>query len=150
MNAVDFMAGSSDLISIRSRGGFQRPFKKVEEIEAVAAKENEAELANINKEIEDLQKELNEMAAKAKSVQDIIAGAEKLQETRNVELKIHDAEMRRREVQLRKNEDIEALKSKLMWLNIASAPVGVLLIAVILALARYSRRRSYISHTSDA
>ncbi|MBN2210906.1 MAG: Gldg family protein [Sedimentisphaerales bacterium] len=150
MNAVDSMAGSSDLIQIRSRGGFQRPFKKVDEIEAVAAKENEAELEKINAEIEGLQKELNEMASKAKSIQDIIAGAEKLQETRDIELKIHEAEMRRREVQLRKNEDIEALKSRLMWLNIASAPVGVLLIALILAVVRYTRRRSYISHSSDA
>ena len=36
MNAIDDLGGSNELISIRSRGNFKRPFDKVDKIEADA------------------------------------------------------------------------------------------------------------------
>ena len=46
-NVLEFISGSPDLISIRSRGTFSRPFERVEQIE----QEAQAKWFNVEKEL---------------------------------------------------------------------------------------------------
>jgi len=150
LNCVDQLGGSGDLISIRSRGSFTRPFTKVDEIEAEAAKGTLVEEKRISAEISGFKEELNKVLASAKEGQEEVIGGSILREKKDLELKIHQARMRLRDLKMQKRERIERLGVLVRNLNTLPGPLLVLLIAVVLGFYRSSRRRYYISRASDA
>jgi ABC-2 type transport system permease protein len=150
MNTVDDLTGSSDLISIRSRGNFQRPFTAVKEIEEQAEKETAAEVAKLNMEIQGFNNELQTILASAKGEKAEVIGSSILQKQRELELKKRQAQRQLRDVRKKRHERIEHLGNMLRNFNMLTAPGAILVIAVILALRRTVRKRHYISHASDA
>jgi len=150
LNAVDELCGSSDLISIRSRGNFKRPFTVVDKIEAEAEKGTAAEEEKINKEIDGFREELNKTLASVQKGQEEVVGSSILEKKKELELKLREAQMKLRDVKMKKRERIEELGNTLRDLNTLPGPVLVLLIAVNLGLWRTIRKRRYISHASDA
>jgi len=150
MNAIDELRGSSDLISIRSRGNFRRPFIVVDEIERQAEAETAEEEAKINAEIAGFQKELKSILASAKEGEEEIIGSSILQKKSILELKIHQAQRQLRQVKMKRRERIEHLGNILRNFNILVAPVVILIIAITLGVRRSVRKRHYISHASDA
>lgn len=150
LNAVDELCGSSDLISIRSRGNFKRPFIVVDKIEAEAEKGTAEEEEKINKEIDGFREELNKTLASVQKGQEEVVGGSILEKKKELELKLREAQMRLRDVKMKKRERIEELGNTLRDLNTLPGPVLVLLIAVNLGLWRTIRKRRYISHASDA
>jgi ABC-2 type transport system permease protein len=150
MNAVDDLTGSSDLISIRSRGNFQRPFIVVKEIEERAEKETEEEVAKLNAEIQGFNNELQNILASAKGEKAEVIGSSILQKQRELELKKRQAQKQLREVRKERHRRIEQLGNSLRNFNMLTAPVVILAIAVILTVRSRARKRHYISHASDA
>ncbi len=148
-NAIDDLSGSSDLISIRSRGSFTRPFTVVDRIEAEAEKDTSAKIEAINKDIEDFQKELNDIVENTKG-DTVVLGAEFLQKKKDLEQKIREKQTELRRVQMAKLQGIDALGQKLENLNTLAVPLFILVVAVILGIRRSARKRHYISHTSDS
>ena len=150
LNAIDDLRGSSDLISIRSRGNFRRPFTIVDEIEQQAEAETTEEEARINAEIAGFQSELKSILASAEQGEEEVVGGSILQKRKEVELKIHQAKQRLRQVKMKRRERIEHLGNTLRNFNMLIAPAVILLIAIILGVRRSARKRYYISHASDA
>ncbi|MFA7485100.1 MAG: Gldg family protein [Phycisphaerae bacterium] len=150
MNAVDELGGSAELISIRSRGTFSRPFLVVDRIEALAEESTAQQERAINAEISSFQQELNNILASAKEGQEEVIGSAIVQKKNELELKILDAQMRLRDVKMNRRQSIEHLGNRLRNLNTLPGPVIILLIAVLLGIYRVSKKRRYISHASDA
>lgn len=150
LNAVDDLTGSSDLISIRSRGNFQRPFTIVNEIEKQAEQETTEEVAKINGELEGFNKELQAILASAKEEKAEIIGSSILQKQQELELKKRQAQRQLREVNKKRHQRIEHLGNTLRNFNMLTAPAVILAVAVVLAVRRSVRKRHYISHVSDA
>ncbi|MHC4122500.1 MAG: Gldg family protein [Planctomycetota bacterium] len=151
MNAIDDLSGSSDLISVRSRGSFKRPFHRIDEIEAKAEAETAEEEAKIGAEITGFQNELNSLQASSQEEnKNEVIGGTIVQKVRDIELKIHEAKKRQIEVKRKKRESIERTFSFLKNLNMMVMPIIILIIAVILGVRRTIRKRHYISHASDA
>ena len=150
LNAIDDLQGSSDLISVRSRGNFRRPFVRVDEIEKRAEAETAEEEARINAEITGFQTELSSIAASAKEGQEEVIGSSILQKKQDLELKIHQAKRRLRQVKMKRRERIEHLGNMLRNFNMLMAPSVILVIAIVLGIRRSVRKRHYISHASDA
>jgi ABC-type uncharacterized transport system involved in gliding motility auxiliary subunit len=150
LNAIDRLSGSSDLISIRSRGNFTRPFTVVDEIEWQAEAETAEEEAKINAEIRGFRNELESLLASAKQGQEEIVGSTILQKRKELELKIHQAQRQLRKVKMQRRERIERLGNVLRNFNMLTAPAVILVIAVTLDIRRGVRKRHYISHASDA
>lgn len=148
MNAIDSLCGSTDLISIRSKGSVKRDFVKVNEIEAQAAKETSDQEQRINNEIEGFRSELSKIISSDQ--QDDIIGSEILSKKAELEEKLYKAQMQLREVKNKKRQNIESLKSQLRNFNTLPGPVIILIIAVIVAVRRSARKRHYISHSSDS
>jgi len=149
-NAIENLLGSGDLIAIRSRGNFQRPFTLVDEIEKEAEKETAEEESKINTQIADFQKELNKIVSEAREKGEKIVDASELAGAKkDLELKIHDAKVRLRQVQNKRRERIEQLGRSLRNLNMFLAPAVILAFAIILSIRRRVLRRRYISHASD-
>jgi ABC-2 type transport system permease protein len=150
LNAIDDLGGSSDLISIRSRGNFKRPFVKVEEIERQAEEETAQEVAVLNAQIAGFQSELQSILAQAKEGQEVVIGSSILEKQRDIELKKRRAQQQLNEVKLKERERIEHLGNVLRGFNMLMAPAVILMIAIILGIYRSAKKRHYISHASDA
>jgi len=150
LNAIDDLTGSSNLISIRSRGNFRRPFTRVDEIEQQAEAETAEEEAKINAEIAGFQNELKSILGSAQEGEQEVIGSSILQKRKELELKIHQAKQRLRQVKMKRRERIEHLGNALRNFNMLMAPAVILLIAIVLGIRRSVRKRHYISHASDA
>jgi len=150
LNAVDDLSGSSDLVSIRSRGNFKRPFVVVDEIERRAEAETAEEVEKINLQIAGFQGELQSIVASAKEGQEEVIGSSIVKKKQELELKILQAQRQLRQVKMTRRERIERLGNGLRQANILGAPVVILIIAIVLGLRRGVRKRHYISHASDA
>jgi ABC-type uncharacterized transport system involved in gliding motility auxiliary subunit len=150
LNAIDDLSGSSDLVSVRSRGNYRRPFIVVDEIERQAEEATAEEVNKINAQIAIFQGQLQSIVASAKEGQEEVIGSSILQKKKELELKIHEAQRQLREVKMKRREQIERLGRKLQYANTSVAPVAILMIAVMLGVRRTVRRRHYISHASDA
>jgi len=150
LNAIDDLSGSSDLVSIRSRGNFKRPFTVVEEIERKAEAETAEEVEKINLQIAGFQSELQSILNTAKEGQEEVIGSSIAQKKKQVELKIHQAQRQLRQVKMTRREKIEHLGNRLRQANMLAAPMVILIIAILLGIRRGMRKRHYISHSSDA
>ncbi|WP_439887831.1 GldG family protein [Pseudomonas sp. MBLB4123] len=139
INALDNLAGSDALISVRSRGRFSRPFEVVEDLQREAeARFREKEqalqtrLADTEQKLAALQrsddpsKALELTPEQQATVQQFLA--EKLKIRKEL-----------REVRYQLNADIEALGRTLKFVNIALVPL--LLTLGVLALWLWRRRR---------
>ena len=150
LNVIDDLGGSSDLISIRSRGNFRRPFTVIDRIEEKAEEEERGEVEKINLQIAGFQSELQSILASAKEGEEGVIGSSILQKRKDLELKIHQARRELRNVKMRRREKIESLGNMLQNVNMLTAPIVILLIAIVLSIYRSAKKRHYISHASDA
>ena len=150
MNAIDDLRGSGDLVTIRSRGNFRRPFVVVDEIERQAEEATAEEVDKINAQIAIFQSQLQSIIASAKEGQEDVIGSSIVQKKKELELKIHQAQSQLRDVKMKRRQRIERLGRKLQYANTSVVPVAILVIAVVLGVRRTVRKRHYISHASDA
>lgn len=150
MNAVDDLGGSDELIAIRSRGNFQRPFVVVDKIESEAEKATADQEAKINAEIQGFQQELNKIVSSAKEGQEELVGQSIVKKKKEIEDNIRLAQVKLREVKAKKRVKIEELGTSLRTFNMTVAPAAILIVAIVLGIYRGSRRRHYISHASDS
>ena len=140
INALDNLTGSGDLIGIRSRGRFLRPFTVVNELR------QEAELRFREKEKELLQR-LEETDARLSELRTGESGEVVLtEEQRNAILEFTNERFRiRRELRNVRHslrEDIEALETWLKFVNIGLVPIVIGLGGLLAGLHRMRRRRS--------
>jgi ABC-2 type transport system permease protein len=151
MNTVEELGGSGDLIAIRSRGNFKRPFVVVDKIEQEAERASADEVAVINAQIDGFNQKLQELVSSAKGEDEQkILGSDIVKNKRDLEMKIRDAQKRLRGIKEKSQIETDRLGNKLKLVNIAAVPGVILLVAVVLGVWRSVRRRQYISHTSDA
>ena len=150
MNTIEDMTGSNDLIAMRSRGSFQRPFGVVDRIEQEAAKQTAKEEEKINEEIAGFQQELQKIVSSANEGDKKLLEKSILDKKKTIEANIRDAQRKLRNVKMERRKSIEKLGDKLRNLNMWSAPIVILVIAIVLGIRRSMRRRNYISHASDS
>jgi ABC-type uncharacterized transport system involved in gliding motility auxiliary subunit len=150
LNAIEDLGGSGELIGIRSRGNFQRPFVVVAEIRREAEQETAAEVAKLNEEKSRLEEELKVVVSSAKRGQEDIVAKSFFDKEHELEVKIFEMQRELKEVEKKRFERIEKLGSMLQNINTWAAPAVILLVALILGIRRSVLRRRYVSHASDA
>ncbi|HSW00424.1 MAG TPA: Gldg family protein [Sedimentisphaerales bacterium] len=151
MNTVEELGGSGDLIAIRSRGNFKRPFTVVDEIEREAERASADEVALVNAQIDGFNQKLQELVSSAKGEDEQkILGSDIVKTKRELEMKIRDAQKRLRAIKEKSTVRTDQLGNQLKMVNIAAVPSVILVVAAVLGIWRSVRRRHYISHASDA
>lgn len=148
-NATDFLGGSEELISIRSRGRIQRPFTRVAQIQSDAQKRWQNEEDKLTKELEDLQKKLQELQAQRTDGNRMMLSSAQQAEIANFRDAERKARQRRREVRKSLREDVEALGRRLMAANLLFVPLATSLFGVGVFVRR-SRRTRATKETSHA
>lgn len=141
VNALDNLSGSSDLISLRSRGKSTRPFEVVEGLRRVAEQRFLDEEQRLMQQLEASQKRIDELQSQAPA-----GGGALLSEAQQAEIdKAREEVLRARQelraVQRNLNRDIELLSTQLKFANIGLIPILIGLVAAALAFVRYQRRR---------
>jgi ABC-type uncharacterized transport system involved in gliding motility auxiliary subunit len=141
VNAVDNLAGSGDLISVRNRGSFVRPFERVNEIREQAElrfRQKEQELID---RLERTERRLVELEESRQSDDEMVltpAQQQELMEFRQERLRIRKD---LRDVRHRLRREIESLEDWLKFVNIALVPIFVALSGVGVAIWRARRRQ---------
>ncbi len=149
-NSIENLVGSGDLIAIRSRGNFQRPFTVVEDIKKEADKKTLEKEEDIKKEIEGFQTELRDLISKKKQEgQMIIDASELADQQRKLQIKINEKQRELIEVQNQRREGIEQLGATVQKVNMLAAPSVILLIAISLGIHRAIQRRRYLGSRRD-
>ncbi|MBN1257809.1 MAG: Gldg family protein [Planctomycetes bacterium] len=143
LNSLEFLAGSTDLVSIRSRGNYVRPFTRVEEIEAEAKESSDAEIERLNLTIKAEKDKLEQLAQNTSrdDFKNILAAA--MSGRVEIEKRIREAELQITKLKNQRRKKVEELENDLRMKNMVAAPAVILLIAIILAALRYLRTKRY-------
>ena len=143
VNALDALSGSSDLIGLRGRGGYSRPFTKVQELEREASERLKAEedswiakLEDSERRIRELEREKDETGGSA-----LILTPEQEAELASLRESQVEARKRLREIRLELRKDIENLGTALKFANIGLMPVLVIGLALGAGRLRQNRRK---------
>jgi ABC-type uncharacterized transport system involved in gliding motility auxiliary subunit len=141
VNALDNMAGSGDLISVRGRATSQRPFSTVEALRRGADERFRAKERELQQELSETERKLTELQSEKSGDQaQILSPEQKAELDKFVERKL---EIRKelRQVRRQLDAEIESLGTRLKVVNIVMMPLLVTLAALAFAWWRNQRRR---------
>ncbi len=140
VNMVDNLIGNADLISIRSRGQYSRPFTRVD------ALEREAQASFMNKEealtqrLQETENKLLELQAGKQGQDAMILSDDQQKELARFQQEKLKIRKELRDVQHQLNQDIESLGTRLKLINIFAVPLLLTLIVIGLRI-RQTRRQ---------
>ena len=132
-NAVENLSGSSDLISLRSRGKFRRPFDRVNDMRRIAEDKHRAKQQELEAKLQETERKLTELQGQPGSGGMILSAQaqEAIQNFRDERTLIAK---QLREVKHQLIKDIESLGGTLKLLHIGVLPLLVGLMAVGMGL----------------
>ena len=138
LNAMENLAGSSDLISIRSRGRYSRPFTVVQQLRAEAEARNRATADGLQQRLDETERQLTELQ-KSKQDQNLLVLSDE-QEAALSQFQQEKLRIRKelRDVRHQLDKDIQNLGTALKLLNIVVLP---LMLTALLWLLHRSLRR---------
>ena len=142
-NSLDYLHGSTDLVSLRARGGSVYPFLKVQDIKREADTNYRAEEQRLDDEYTKAKSELQSMLTKSgENTEQVLDSAEFKQRKSELETNLVTISERLRDVRYNLNKDVESLGSWLKFFNIVLAPLAVLAAALIVFVYRANRRKT--------
>ena len=135
INTLENLSGNTDLISLRSRGEFSRPFEVVEDIRREAEdkfrdreRELQTKLAETEQRILSLQRDTGESG--------LILSKEQSAEIEKFQAEQIKTRKELRAVQHELQKNIESLGSKLKFINIGLIPFIIMLVAIFAGVYR--------------
>jgi ABC-type uncharacterized transport system involved in gliding motility auxiliary subunit len=138
-NAIENLAGSNDLISVRGRASFNRPFARVETLRREAEQRFRTQEQQLDAELSATEQKLAELQNRRGDAAGTLLSAEQKAELDRFAAERSRIRRELRAVKLDLNRDIESLGSRLKLLNIVAWPL--LLAAVALIYPWWRRRR---------
>ncbi len=139
VNALDNLIGSSDLIGIRGRAAFSRPFTRVQDLRRVAEDKFRVTEERLKQELQVTEQKLGELQARREDRNAVILTPEQEQELERFRDQRVQIRKELRQVQRNLDQDIENLGNWLKAINIGLVPL--VLSAASLGLLLIRRRR---------
>lgn len=144
IGALDNLSGSSDLISVRSRGTFQRPFVRVDRIRRDAEQKYLAKEQALQNKLRETQQKIDELQRAKPDEQNpgslIILSPEQQAEIEKFRQEKVETRKELRNVQHQLRKDIEGLGRTVKLVNIWLMPAAVGIAALALGAWRARRR----------
>lgn len=140
-NALENLAGSQDLISVRSRGSFSRPFERVEALRRQAETRFRAQEQRLEAELAETEAKLAELQSARSDDDALLLSAE--QEAELARFTEENLRIRKelREVRRELDASIERLGDRLKLINIGLMPALVAIVGLLAAGWRSRQRR---------
>lgn len=139
-NALENLSGSNDLIAVRSRASYSRPFTRVEELRVEAQAQFQQTEQRLEQELEETEARLGELQAARQDTGNILMTPEQQAEIDRFIDRRAEIRQELRAVQRGLDRDIERLGTWLKIVNIALVP-ALLIGFVLFAVWRRRRRR---------
>ncbi len=140
VNALDNLTGSNDLISLRSRGRFNRPFDRVVEIRKQAETSFHQKEKELEDKLADTEKKINDMQSSKDSKSAMILSPEQQKAIEGFRDEKVKTRKELRKVKHEMQKDIESLGTTLKFVNIGLMPLLVIVAAIGAAALRSSRK----------
>lgn len=141
INALDNLLGSSDLIGIRSRATFQRPFTRVEDLRRAAEARFRTAQQRLQTELNETESRLRELQASRTDKGATILSPQQQAEIDRFQGRRLELRKELRQVQRELDVDIERLGTMLKIIDIALVPLIISVISLILVFFRQRARR---------
>lgn len=143
VNAIDNLTGDEDMISLRSRPGFARPFTRVEKMLEEANNRFQAEKQALEDTLAETERRINELQSQKEGpVNSMILTPEQREEIENYRAEQLETNRKLRDVNHSLMKDIERLGSKVKFFNIVALPLVIAILAAAMGLYRKNRKRS--------
>jgi ABC-type uncharacterized transport system involved in gliding motility auxiliary subunit len=141
-NALDNLSGSADLISIRGRAPYSRPFERVEELRRVADARFRSTEQQLETQLQQTEEQLNKLQSAQPGGNEAILSPE----AANAIDRFQDEKLRIRK-ELRKTKadlelDIKSLGTRLKFINVLTMPFAVVIIGLLVYQWRKRRRHA--------
>jgi len=140
-NAVENLIGSKDLMGLRSRGNFGRPFHVVQELERDAAERFQDKERELQERLQQTESRLAELQSRKEGEDALALSAEQEQEV--AQFRDQQLSIRRelRDVRHQLNQDIENLGGWIKLVNILLVPFIITAIAVFFGFRQRAKIR---------
>lgn len=136
VNAIDNLAGSNDLINVRNRGNFTRPFTKVKSLQQEAEKQFLQKEQVLRQRLSQLEQKIRELQTKKKDQSSLILSDAQRDEILKFQEEKITLRKELRSVQHELNKNIESLEATTKGLNIFLMPILVALAGLYYSFSR--------------
>jgi len=136
VSALENLAGSSELISLRSRADYRRPFSRKQELAELAQEKFRAEEERLEAELRATEAELNDLQKQKDPSQALFLSPEQEKKLEEFRAKQLQTRKRLREVKRELRTDIDSLGSRLKFLNTLAVPLALLAGVGVILLGR--------------
>jgi ABC-type uncharacterized transport system involved in gliding motility auxiliary subunit len=141
-NAIDNLGGSSDLISIRARAAYSRPFERVEALKRSADAELRVKEQQLQQQLQQTEEKLTQLQSSQPSGNEAILTPEMAQAIDNFQKQKLQIRKELRETRAGLDKDIRALGVKLKLINMLLMPLLITALALLVAMWRKRRRHA--------
>ncbi len=140
-NLVEQMTGDNNLIAVRSRATLNRPFEKVQQMEAAANERFQSEIKRLQESRDEAQRKINELQAQKKDKdQRFILSPEQRAELEKLRKDEAEAGKRLRQVQKDLRKEVVSMQNRIKWINILAIPFAVTATGIVIAIV--NRRKT--------
>jgi ABC-type uncharacterized transport system involved in gliding motility auxiliary subunit len=142
LNTLDNLAGSADLISVRGRASFARPFDRVEKLRHQADDQFRAKEQELEKQLSDTEAKLTALQSKRNDKSALVLTPDQEKELDNFQNEKLRIRKELRAVRAGLDQDIKSLGNWLKLLNIVIVPIVFALIALAVTLLRRQKHNT--------
>jgi ABC-type uncharacterized transport system involved in gliding motility auxiliary subunit len=139
---IDNLTGSADLISVRGRQSFFRPFTRVERLRERADQQLRAKEQDLNKELQTTEAKLLQLQSSRQDQSSLALTPEQEQELKRFQQERGHVRKELRDVRHTLNVGIENLGTLLKAINIGLIPLLLGIAAIAIAVRRRRRFRA--------
>ncbi|MFL6599790.1 MAG: Gldg family protein [Steroidobacteraceae bacterium] len=140
LNTLDNLAGSADLISVRGRASFSRPFDRVEQLRHVADDQFRAKEHELEQQLRDTEEKLTALQSRRNDKSAMILSPEQEKELDNFQDEKVRIRKELRAVRAGLDKDIKGLGNELKIVNIIVVPIVFAVVALLIGLWRRRQR----------
>ncbi|ALG67250.1 Gldg family protein [Beggiatoa leptomitoformis] len=140
-NALDNLSGSNDLISVRNRGSFARPFTRVEALKQEAEAQFSQKAKELQAQLEDTEGQLRKLQNQRQDGNKLVLTTEQQQEVERFRAEKVKIRKELRDVQHELQKNIEGLEAGIKFINIALVPFFVGFAGIFFGAYRLRRRQ---------
>lgn len=141
INSLDNLSGSNDLISLRSRGGFTRPFDRVEAIRRDAELKFREREQQLQAKLEETEQKIKQLQQEQGNDASLILTPEQSREMEKFREVRLETRKQLRAVQHELKKNIEDLGDRLRIINIGLVPLLIIFISIGTGVYRINRRK---------
>lgn len=142
LNSLELLAGSKELLSIRSKGQKRREFTVINNIELEAEKMTASKVEEINSNISKYTEELNKLGEAANENNMALIANEGLRKKRELAKKIALLKGELREVKREGREKVESIGRVFQYINTLLVPLALLIMGLFVFLNRKKKMLS--------